>query len=92
MRKVSVEKSGHSVREISGEGQRRKQFTNSRMKAGRCPVNPISEGKEDGGIREGRESRDQGSLTAGDSTVTYWEVGYTTGALWELTQRPKNAA
>lgn len=29
------------------------------MKAGRCPVNPLSEGKEDGGIRE--RERNEGS-------------------------------
>ena len=48
------------MREISGEGQQREKFTNSRMKAGRCPVNPISAGKEDGGIREGERNKGSG--------------------------------
>lgn len=30
------------------------------MKAGRCPVNPISEGKEDVGIREGERNEGSG--------------------------------
>lgn len=34
------------------------------MEAGRCSVNPISEGKEDGGIREGE--RNKGSGQSGD--------------------------
>lgn len=33
-------------------------------KAGRCPVNPISEGKEDGGIREAEGN--EGSGQSGD--------------------------
>lgn len=35
------------------------------------------------------ETRDQGCLMTGDSTVTYWEVGCIRGALWELAQVEK---
>lgn len=47
-----------SVKERAAGKQ--KPFSNSRMNAGRCPVNPISEGKEDGVIRGGERNKGSG--------------------------------
>lgn len=72
--------------------QRRAGATDGGVKAARCLINPISEGKEDGGMREGEKK--QGITTDCKQETRRSCAGKWTpsgGALVELSQKPGSA-